>query len=409
MNTLEAINIALRSLWANKLRSVLTLLGVVIGVADVIAVVTFTYGMDAYVAERVFNLGADVFIINKTKTVITNTDDWLQGRRRKDITLEDYEAVREACRSCKMVGASIGRFSGEVKYGERSSADSGVRGWSSEMGRIYDLELIAGRSLTEDDHRSSARVAIVGHDIMENLLGPGDPIGKEIRVDGHPYRVIGVGKKEGSTLGQSRDAWVVLPITSWLRQYGPRRSILIWGKANDVGTDLERAVDEARVVLRARRHDLPGARDSFEADTNQSMLSLWANLSGTIFLVFIAIASVSLLVGGIVIMNMMLVSVTERTREIGVRKALGARRVDILRQFLFESSTIALVGGVVGVLLGIGVAKSVTALVGMPSAIRLWVVLAGLLVASSVGLFFGVYPASRAAKLDPIAALRFEL
>ncbi len=409
MNTLEAINIALRSLWANKLRSVLTLLGVVIGVADVIAVVTFTYGMDQYVAERVFNLGADVFIINKSKTVITNTDDWLNGQRRKDITLEDFEAVREACRSCKLVGASIGRFSGKVSYGDRSSADSGVRGWSAEMGRIYDLDLIAGRSLAEADDRSTARVAIVGYDIMENLLGPGDPLGKEIRVDGQPYRVIGVGKKQGSTLGQSRDSWVAIPITSWLRQYGSRRSILIWGKANDVGAELERAVDEARVVLRARRHDPPGERDSFEADTNQGLLSLWANLSGTIFLVFIAIASVSLVVGGIVIMNMMLVSVTERTREIGVRKALGARRADILRQFLFESSTIALVGGVIGVLLGIGVAKSVTVLVGMPSAIRLWAVLAGLAVAGSVGLFFGVYPASRAARLDPIAALRFEL
>lgn len=409
MNTLEAINIALRSLWANKLRSVLTLLGVVIGVADVIAVVTFTYGLDAYVAERVFNLGADVFIINKQKNVITNTDDWLEGRRRKDITLEDYEAVSEGCRSCKWLGATVGNFSGRVDYGSHSSKETAVRGWTPSMARIYDLDLIAGRAMTEGDHRSSAHVAIVGHDILENLLGAGDPIGKEIRVDGQMYQVIGVGKKEGSTLGQSRDNWVILPITAWLRQYGARRSIRIWGKANDVGTELERAVDEVRVVLRARRHDLPGARDSFEADTNQSLLSLWANLSGTIFMVFIAIASVSLLVGGIVIMNMMLVSVTERTREIGVRKALGARRSDILTQFLFESSTIALVGGVIGVLLGIGVAKSVTALVGMPSAIRLWVVLAGLLVAGSVGLFFGVYPASRAAKLDPIAALRFEL
>ncbi len=409
MNTLEAIQIALRSLWANKLRSVLTLLGVVIGVADVIAVVTFTYGLDRYVAERVFNLGADVFIINKQKNVITNADDWLEGQRRKDLTLEDYEAVAEGCRSCKYLGATVGTFSGRVDYGGRSSKETAIRGWTPSMARIYDLDLIAGRFMTEVDHRSAAHVAIVGHDMLENLLGAGDPIGKEIRVDGQTYQVIGVGKKEGSTLGQSRDNWVILPITAWLRQYGARRSIRIWGKAQDVGAALERAVDEVRVVLRARRHDLPGKRDSFEADTNQSLLSLWANLSGTIFLVFIAIASVSLVVGGIVIMNIMLVSVTERTREIGVRKALGARRADILTQFLIESSTIALVGGLIGVLLGIGVAKSVTALVGMPSAIRLWAVAAALLVAGSVGLFFGVYPASRAAKLDPIAALRFEL
>ena len=410
MNTLEAVNIALRSLWANKLRSVLTLLGMVIGVAAVIAVVTFVSGLNRYVAEKVFNLGADVFILNKQRSVITNTDQWLEGQRRKKLTLEDYEAVREACRSCKVVGAAINTFNGHVRHGSESSADTSVRGWTPSMARIYDLDLIAGRAITEADVSSGSHVAVVGHDIYEKVLGAGDPLTKEIRVDGSTYQVIGVGKKEGKTLGQSRDNWVVIPISSWMRQYGSSEtSIRIWGKAYGVGALLEEAMDEARVVLRARRHVPAAGKDDFEIDTNQTFLSLWANLSSTFFIVMVAIASMSLVVGGIVIMNIMLVSVTERTREIGVRKALGARRSDVLKQFLIEAVTMALVGGVFGILLGIAVAKTVTALVGMPSDIKAWAIFAGLLVATGVGVSSGVYPASRAARLDPIQALRFEM
>jgi putative ABC transport system permease protein len=202
----------------------------------------------------------------------------------------------------------------------------------------------------------------------------------------------------------------MLPITTWLKQYGANgNSIKIWGKAYDTGPPLEAAIDEARVIMRSRRHDAPGQKDSFEAETNSNLLSIWSNLSGTFFIVTIAIASISLIVGGIVIMNIMLVSVTERTREIGIRKALGARRKDVLRQFLIESSTMAALGGIVGVLLGIFVAKTVTLLIGMPSVIKIWAVTAGLLVSTSVGIFFGVYPAKRAAELDPIEALRSEL
>ena len=409
MNTLEAIRIALLSLWANKLRSVLTLLGTVIGVAAVIAVVTFTEGLNRYMAEKIFNLGADVFIINKQANVITNVDQWLEAQRRKDISYEDYEAVREACTACKVVGASIGNFTGDVKSGDRDSEETAIRGWTHSMTRIYDLDIIIGRPITEADERSAARVAVVGHDIYQNLLGAGDPLGKEIRVDGQEYHVIGVGKKEGSALGQSRDNYVVLPITSWQRQYGTRRSLRIWGKSFDVGNELERAIDEARVILRARRHDMPGQPDSFEADTNQTFLNIWANISSTVFLVVTILASISLVVGGIVIMNIMLMSVTERTREIGVRKALGARRIDVLMQFLIEAVTIELVAGVIGVVLGIVVAKTVTLLVGMPTAVPPWAIAAGVLVAAGVGVFFGVYPASRAARLDPIVALRFEL
>ncbi len=410
MNTLEAIRIALQSLWANKLRSALTLLGVVIGVAAVIAVVTFVNGINGYVAEKIFNLGADVFIINKSKNVITNVDEYLEGKRRKDITLDDLKAVTEACRACTVVGATAGNHTGQVKYKERSITDTFVRGWTPSMSRIYDLDIIAGRSISDSDMNNASPVAVIGYDILEQVLNGESPIGKEIRIDGQVYQVIGVGKKEGKTLGQSRDNWVMMPITSWFKLYGAHdNSIRIWAKADAVGAPMETAIDQCRIVLRARRHDLPGQPDSFEAETNQTFLGIWASLSGTFFIVMVAIASISLIVGGIVIMNIMLVSVTERTREIGIRKAMGARRSDVLAQFLIESATMALVGGLVGVLFGITVAKGVTALIGMPSAIKLWAVLAGLVVATSVGIFFGVYPAKRAARLDPIAALRFEL
>jgi len=407
MNIAESIRIALHSLWANKLRSVLTLLGVVIGVAAVIAVVTFVNGINGYVANRIFRLGADVFIVSKA-SVIRNIDEWMAAQKRKDISLDDYQAVAESCRHCAAVGATY-NGGGKIKYAEQSANDVNIRGWTASMAIIMDYDLVAGRMLNDTDIDRASNVAVIGNDIAENVLTGADPIGKEIRVDGKPYTVIGLGKKEGKTLGQSQDNYVIIPVTTFVHQYGKKRSARIFAKSQGIGETLESAVDEARAIMRARRHVLPGQPDDFSADTNETFLGIWSNLSGTFFIAMIAIASISLVVGGIVIMNIMLVSVTERTREIGIRKAMGARRADVMRQFLIESATMALMGGLIGILTGTLFAKGVTLLIGMPSQIEIWSILAGVAVSTSVGIFFGVYPAKRAAQLDPIAALRSEL
>jgi putative ABC transport system permease protein len=409
MNIGEAIKVALQSLWANKLRSVLTLLGVVIGVGAVIAVVTFVSGINDYVAKKIFNLGADVFIVSKMSAVETNVDHFLEAEKRKNLDMEDYDAVRAACRHCDYVGARVSSTS-TVKHNEQSINDTNVQGITPEIATIVDTDLTSGRMINQTDLENHSQVAVVGTDIVEHLLPGVDPLGQEIRINGWIYQVIGVGKKKGKTLGQSADNYALIPITVYLKQYGAHNnSIGIWGKASATGTPLSQAIDEARVALRTHRHDRPGKDDSFEIETNESLLSIWSGLSNTFFMATIGVAAVSLVVGGIVIMNIMLVSVTERTREIGIRKALGARRDDVLLQFLIESVILALVGGALGVLSGITLAELVTAIIGMPSSIKLWAVAAGLTVAASVGVFFGVYPARKAAKLDPIVALRFEM
>jgi putative ABC transport system permease protein len=404
----EAIKIALQSLWANKLRSVLTLIGVVIGVASVIAVITLTNGVNKYVATKVYGYGADVFTLSKQPGVIFSYEEYEKYQRRKDIHLEDYQAVHELCKSCADVGA-LQSTSGKIVYGSHSSTDTGIRGWSWNMPAMSNLNVVLGRSFTPADEQYGTHTVIVGYDIVDNLMPGTDPLGKEIRVDGEPYTIIGVGERQGKTLGVSQDNYVAVPITTYQRKYGTNKSIIIYVKAGSVGPALDRASDEARAILRARRHDAPGAEDSFSLDTNDTFVGLWTSISSTFMYVVIGIASISLVVGGIVIMNIMLVSVTERTREIGVRKALGARYTDILLQFLIESATMSLVGGAIGVICGSAVAKLVTVLIGFPSDIQIWSVLVALFVSAGVGIFFGVYPARKAAILDPIVALRSEM
>jgi len=402
----ETIRLALQALWAHKLRSLLTLLGIIIGVSSVIAVVSFVDGLNTYVAERIFNLGADVFVASKAPIVITNMDAWLEAEKRRDLTAEDFRAVEEACAECRWVGATL-RRQGEVIFGNNSLKDTRVVGWSYQMPYIYDMEVESGRFYGPGEDDRSAMVAVVGWDVYEQLIVPHDPIGQEIRVDGALFEVIGVIEKRGSMLGQSRDNFVMIPLNTYDKRYGGRQSVHIWGKARGEEA-LPQAMDQARLILRARRHLRYEEEDDFALETNESFLAIWAGISSAFFATIIAIASIALIVGGIVIMNMMLVSVSERTHEIGIRKSLGARRRDILLQFLLESSLLAFSGGLLGVAFGLGLAFGISALFGLPAALKGWSVASGLAVATSVGLFFGVYPANRAARLDPVEALRAE-
>ncbi len=407
MNLKEAVTIATSSLWAHKLRSVLTLIGVVIGVAAVIAVVSLINGANQYVATRVFRLGADVFGVSRQPSIITNVDDFLEFQKRKRLTIDDFVAVRELCKSCKEIGASLGGRV-ETKSGLNSLKDTNLRAWTPQMAELYDVDLVAGRHITDTDLQEAASVCVIGNDLVENLLPGVDAIGKEIRWRNIPCQVIGIGKKEGTSLGTSLDNWIILPLSTYKKEYGTQQdSLRITARAASAAK-IQDSVDEVRQIMRGRRHLAYGKKDDFAVETSDSFLALWKDISGTFFLVTIAIASISLVVGGIVIMNIMLVSVTERTREIGLRKAMGARSGDILRQFLIESSTIALFGGALGVFFGVLVAKLVSWVSPLPSSVQLWSVMGGLLVALSVGLFFGTYPASKAARLDPVVALRSE-
>jgi putative ABC transport system permease protein len=407
MHFREAVAIATSSLWAHKLRSILTLIGVVIGVTSVIAVVSLINGANQYVATRVFRLGADVFGLSKQPSIITNVDDFLEFQKRKRISYDDYEAVKDLCKSCKDVGAALGGRI-EAKSGLNSLKDTNLRAWTPQMAELYDVDLVSGRHITEADLRDAAPVCVIGNDLVDNLMPGIDPIGKEIRWNNTPCQVIGLGKKEGSSLGTSLDNWIILPLTTYKKENGNQQDSLRVTCRAGSAANIQVSVDEVRQIMRGRHHLPYGKKDDFAVETSDSFLELWKDISGTFFVVTIGIASISLVVGGIVIMNIMLVSVTERTREIGVRKAIGARRGDILMQFLIEASTIAAIGGALGVIFGVLLAKIVSWVSPLPSAVQLWSVLGGLFVALSVGLFFGTYPASKAAKLDPVEALRSE-
>jgi putative ABC transport system permease protein len=404
----EAFKLALQSLWANKLRTILTLVGVVMAVASIIMVVTLVNGANKYVSTRLTGFGADIFRVSRASLVTLSVEDYFRFQKRKIIRMEDYQAVLANCTECSDVGAAI-YSSGTVVYNRKSSKDTELRGYTWSMPALHNIDIALGRAFTPSDVDYALHNAIVGYDVVDNLLGEGDPLGKEIRVDGIPYTVIGVGERLGKTLGQSEDNWVIVPMTAYQQTYGTNDSIRIYARANGGAEVMERAKDEVRVLMRTRRHDAPGAADDFEIETNDTLLDVWKQFSSLFTWVVLGIASIALVVGGIVIMNIMLVSVTERTREIGVRKALGARQRDVLLQFIIESATMALVGGAIGVLLGIGVGKVITLVVGFPSNAPLWVIFLGLFLAGAVGIFFGVYPASKAAKLDPVVALRAEL
>ncbi|MGH9779237.1 MAG: ABC transporter permease [Candidatus Acidiferrales bacterium] len=406
----EPVTMALGTLNAHKLRSFLTLLGVIIAVTTLIGVISVVEGLNAYMAERVGNIGANTFYISRYG-IITNVRDFMEARRRnKKITLEDFEYVREGLTLAEEVGALQGSLT-DVRGGNESVEDVSLRGVTPNMVNIFRETVANGRYITEGDYQRRAPAAFVGTEIAERLFPSVDPLGKTIYIDGRPFEIVGVAEKIGSVLGQSQDNFVNVPLTTYLKVWGegpPEDSGMTIGVKYSSPAVREQAMDEARVRLRARRQLKYDEPDSFGLVSSEALTQLWDQIFGGLAGMAVGLTSVFLVVGGIVIMNIMLASVTERTREIGIRKSLGARRRDILLQFLVESAVMAGVGGLLGVLAAMALTQTVAALTPVPMRLPLWAIALGVALATSVGLFFGVFPASKAARLDPIAALRAE-
>ncbi len=410
----EAVRVAVSSLRSNKLRSFLTVLGILIGVSSVIAVVAITEGLDHYMSDKVLQLGGKSFSLQKMPDIITSREQWLEMNKRKNIQLDDLQYVRRACTACSEVGAIV-THSGHAKYGRTTQNSLEVGGITENFSRIGSVrDLSEGRQLVQADVDAARPVAVIGYDLVDAFFPGGvDPIGKVILVDSHPVTVVGVAEKKGAVFGNSQDNFVWLPITTFEKFYSSRRSVSIQIEARTMPL-LEAAEDQSRVAMRVRRHVDFGKPDDFSIETGQSVMDLWQSATRGIYVVTFVVTAISLLVGGIVVMNIMLVSVTERIREIGVRKALGARKRDIMRQFLVESIILSVFGGGLGIIGAALFSMALGAILGnMMSAdftapVRPWAVAAAVGVSTLVGLVAGLYPASRAAALDPVEALRSE-
>jgi putative ABC transport system permease protein len=398
--------IALETLRSHKLRSFLTLLGVILSVSTLIIVVSMVQGANKYVAEKVANFGSNVFLVNRFP-LITSAEQYVKlSRSNKNITWEDYEYVRDNMRFADSVGVEVER-NGKVKYKTESIEDIDVRGVTSNMGNIDTEEPVIGRYFTEADDAHRSNVTMIGNDVAKRFFAGVDPLGKSIYVDGEAYEVIAVAKEMGSAFGQSQDSFVYLPIQTWRKVYGSNVSMNMKVKA--LSADLmQPAEEEARMLMRARRHLAAKQDDTFGVVEPSAIMELYNSLTGSLASGSIFVVFIFLVIGGIVIMNIMLASVTERTREIGVRKSLGATRRDVLMQFLVESGVMATIGGVMGVLVAAIISFAVGKLTPFPMDLPIRWVIIGVLVSTSVGVFFGVYPAYKASKLNPIEALRFE-
>ncbi|TMQ53182.1 MAG: FtsX-like permease family protein [Candidatus Eisenbacteria bacterium] len=401
----ENLRIALDALRANKLRSVLTVIGNVVAVMSVIAVVAVIDGMNTYVSEKVLEQGLKVIYIDKFG-LITNEDEWRDAMKRRDLTLLDAEALKGQSRLASEVVAQL-ETTKRVRAGRVELQNVRILGTTEGYEAVGTYEIDQGRPLEDEEIAKRRPVCLLGSELAQQLFPVVDPIGQAVRVAGYELRVAGTVAARGNVLGRSQDNFVLIPFGQFQKIFGPHESVLILMRSRP-GADFERVQDEARVILRSRRHVPIGKPDDFAITTSETYMSLYESLTKGIYAGTIGLVAISLLVGGIVIMNIMLVAVTERTREIGIRKALGARQGDLLSQFLSETVVLSFFGGLIGVLVGVAIALLIRIATPLPASIQPWSVAISLIVASSVGLFFGVYPATRAAKLDPIVALRQE-
>jgi len=402
----ETLRIASNALRAHKLRSFLTLLGVIIGIMTVVTVVAIISGLNAFITEKVFSLNPDVYAVTQFG-IITSREQWLEAIKRKRIDMNDFRAIRERCGLCAIVGAAQdGRAT--TRRGAQKLSNVATSGVTANIAQLENLDVEHGRFFTPAEELRSAPVVIIGADVRDELFGQLDPIGRLMRVGDHPVRVIGLLRRQGSVMGANKDKVLYMPITTWRKQFGRDRGMAVMVKAKNGVAGMEASMDEVRMILRGRRRTDFRDDDPFAMVTAEALQMLWKSLTATMFSLVTLISGISLIVGGIVIMNIMLVSVVERTREIGVRRAVGATRRHIRRQFLTEAVLLSLCGGIIGVLLGAAIARLVSALSPMPTLVRPSLVVTALLISVVTGVLAGVVPAWRASKLPPVDALRYE-
>jgi putative ABC transport system permease protein len=403
----EAITGAVQSLRGSKLRSFLTLLGIILATTTLISVMSVISGMDRIIAENVSNMGADGYTVVRIFMTQRDPKKFLEMlRRNPQLNKEEFEFLKEHVTLTREIGITTGRGV-TVRGGKETSEGVGLTGATPNMAIIANYEAVEGHFITDTENDRRRNIAFIGNDIRTKFFGEASPIGRSITVDGLPFEVVGVAKTKGSIFGQSQDNFVVIPIETYFKIWGPRSGMQYAATAVD-HAHLMQAQEEARMMLRAYRHLGPKDDDTFSMLTSDALLDFWNQLTGAIAATAVGVVSVFMVVGGVVIMNIMLAVVTERTHEIGIRKSVGARRKDILNQFLVESSMLSGIGGVMGVSVAWIVAVLVRNLTAVPMSVPVTAVIVGVTLSATVGLFFGIYPAQRASKLDPIEALRAE-
>ncbi|HYV04304.1 MAG TPA: ABC transporter permease [Blastocatellia bacterium] len=395
--------VALDSLRANKLRSFLTLLGIIIGITSIISVISIIQGLDHYWKAKVSNFGPNTFVVTQFP-ITTNIDKLFEMiRRNPDIRTDVADAIRQGCTACEAVGVETHKEA-RAKHGRQSVEGVDMAGMTPNILDIEPFEVEVGRTIQDWEEEHSRFVTFVGWEIADRLFPGADPLGQTIQIDDHQYTIVGVAEKKGTVLGFSRDNFAKVPLSTFHKIYGSRRSVNISVKARE--GQMQQAEDQARVITRAQHHLDYHDEDDFGMITSEGVNELFDKLTQTIFAVSIFVVGISLVVGGIVIMNIMLVSVVERTKEIGIRKAVGARQQDVVNQFLVESVVLCCTGGLGGIVFAWLISWTLARFTPLPSSFPLWAPLVAITLSTIIGVFFGIYPARRAGKLDPIEALR---